>query len=408
MSISDSIAFFHEIFSDQRKHIQFLRFPKEYMDKNGFTSLIPYIQELVDRPVSQQAIRLDTAILRITEHCNLNCLHCSVDASPQRKTRMDRAITLRLLNELVGIGVRVVKFTGGEPLSVPWIVELIKYSVENGVFVEVETSCTTLSKRLISSLDGCKEKIRFAVGFDSLKPEIYEWFRNTQGSYQKVLAGLNLLREHGFMVKIMTVLSRANWEEIPTLMNWTWETFGDKGFHRLLPVLSSFGRGVHANRDTGLTAAELNNYLHEVYFPFFRSHYKPGEPLRMNIGLPIALVPFDLDLYPICGCGTQKIGITPRGQVGLCHLIDGHAFAISGDCSLPLQLHWEAGLPFEYMRGIDRKDIQGICGKCRFFRVCLGGCRIHSRVIAGKEGYSDPTCQAFADAGFFPRESLLE
>lgn len=407
-TIDSTFKLFNELFGDPRRHVDFLRHPEGFLERRGLQELLPYVPELLERPFPQSSCHLDTAIICLTEHCNLNCIHCSINASPGAKKHIEQDVLRASIDQLANLTVRVVKFTGGEPLTYPNIDAFILRALHAGMFVEIETSGTLLTENFLKALDGFQEHIRFAVGFDSLEAATYERFRNTSGAFDLITKGFALLREHGFSVKIMTVLSTLNRHEIPNIIDWTLSNFGERGFHRLLPVLSSFGRGKKSSHDTGLGTVQLDSFLHNEYFPLFRKHITEEKEPKINIGLPLALVPFDLPIYPVCGCGTKKIGITPRGTVGLCHLIEGHNFAVSGTVNEPLEEQWSYGKPFKAMRSLERSDIRGICSECRFFRACTGGCRIHANTVYGNPSYSDPTCQEFEDSGLFPAESLLE
>ncbi|MCW8819936.1 MAG: radical SAM protein [Ignavibacteriaceae bacterium] len=406
-AIDSTLRLFNELFSDPRLHIQFLRQPEQFLQQRSMPELCPFIPELLDRPIQQSACRLDTAILCLTEQCNLNCIHCSVNASPGGKTHLDPDELRSCIEQLSSLEVRVVKFTGGEPLTYPGIENVLLQALHAGMFVEVETSGTLLTEKFLTTFDGFQDTMRFAVGFDSLNADTYERFRNTPGAFAMVSQGFSLLKTHGFQVKIMTVLSKLNRHEIPDIIDWTLSTFGLHGFHRLLPVLSSFGRGKKSSSESGLDAIGLHDFLHNEYFPLFRSRGKEQKEPQLNIGLPLALVPFDLPIYPVCGCGTQKIGVTPKGNVGLCHLIEGHEFAMSGRSNESLGQQWMKGKPFETMRGLERHKLKGVCSDCRFFRACTGGCRVHAEAVYGDASYADPTCQSFLEAGLFPEESLM-
>jgi len=363
----------------------------------------------MELPLWQRSAYPETAILRLTEQCNLSCLHCSVNASPGKFQSLTHLQTKNIIDQLSNLGVQVIKLTGGEPLNLAWIADVTVQAVNAGIQVELETSATTINTEILEQLDGYQKKIKFAVGLDSLNYETYEYFRNTLGSFNNVMNGLELIRHYQFPIKIMTVLSKLNQHEIIDIVEWTWGNFEGQGFHRLLPVLSSFGRGVNAVNTIGLSTIELYKFLYNTYFPFYRRCVSDNLNPSMNIGLPLALVPFDLNIYPLCGCGIKKIGITPHGSIGLCHLIEGHDFAISGSLNnyTNLKDEWINGTPFQTMRVLARDDIKGICNSCRFFRICLGGCRVHSNARYDRHYYSDPTCQSFADIKLFPEHSLL-
>lgn len=391
-----------------KRYVDFLRRPRECLEAIHARELNAHLDDLLNHSLLQVHSGLDTAILRVTDRCPLRCVHCSVAASPNVGRVAKREAVFQMLDELIAMKVRTVKLTGGEPLAWPGCLETVRHAAQAGVHMEIETSAVPLRSSFLQAVEPYREQVSFAVGFDSRCRETYEAFRNKPGSFAKVSAALELLKAGGFRVKIMTVLSRLNQTEVPELIQWTLETFGEKGYHRLLPVLSAFGRGVESALRMGLSVQELHRFLHGVYFPLYR-RLGVGRR-RLNIGLPVALVPFELDIYPCCCCGIFKLGIMPDGDVGLCHLCDGYHRLTAGRVGregATIRSLWETGRPFGAMRRLRREQLSGVCSRCRFFAVCLGGCRVHALAQYGGFSASDPTCQAFAEAGLFPEESLL-
>ncbi len=75
------------------------------------------------------AASFDTLQVNIGKMCNQTCVHCHVDAGPDRKEKMDRATLEDCLRVVEVHGVRTVDITGGAPEMHPdfrWFVEQLK------------------------------------------------------------------------------------------------------------------------------------------------------------------------------------------------------------------------------------------------------------------------------------------
>lgn len=76
-----------------------------------------------------RASALDTLQVNIGKMCNQTCVHCHVDAGPDRKERMDRETMMACLQAIEAHSIAVVDITGGAPEMHPdfrWFVEGIR------------------------------------------------------------------------------------------------------------------------------------------------------------------------------------------------------------------------------------------------------------------------------------------
>lgn len=54
-----------------------------------------------------------------TDRCNIECAHCCVSSGPRRRTKMDPAFAADVIQQAHALGIRAIKFTGGEALLYP-------------------------------------------------------------------------------------------------------------------------------------------------------------------------------------------------------------------------------------------------------------------------------------------------
>ena len=129
----------------------------------------------------------------------------------------------RLASLFVGLGVRKLRLTGGEPLvrkGFMTLVEGLSRHLASGALEEL--TLTTNGTRLAQfagdlAAHGVR---RINVSLDTLKPDLFSKLTRG-GRLDQVLAGLQAAREAGLSVKINTVaLARDNAAEIPDLIQW--------------------------------------------------------------------------------------------------------------------------------------------------------------------------------------------
>ena len=161
----------------------------------------------------------------VTDRCDFRCIYCMAeDMSFLPKAEVLSLEELdRLCSAFVGLGVRKLRLTGGEPLVRKNIMELIRNlsrHLKSGALEEL--TLTTNGSQLTKYADDlarCGVK-RLNVSIDTLDPEkftaITRW-----GKLQQVLDGLQAAKEAGLRVKINTVaLKGVNDTEVFDLVEW--------------------------------------------------------------------------------------------------------------------------------------------------------------------------------------------
>jgi len=179
--------------------------------------------------------------LSVTDRCDFRCVYCMAE----NMTFLPKAeiLTLeeldRLCSAFVGLGVRKLRLTGGEPLVRKNIMELIRSlsrHLSSGTLEEL--TLTTNGSQLVKYADDlarCGVK-RVNVSIDTLDPErftaITRW-----GKLPVVLDGLRAAKEAGLKVKINTVaLKGVNDDEVVDLVDWAGREGHDITFIEVMPM----------------------------------------------------------------------------------------------------------------------------------------------------------------------------
>jgi cyclic pyranopterin phosphate synthase len=186
------------------------------------------LKDSFNRPVSNLRISL-------TPKCNLSCIYCHREGEKDPEAPLTAAEIAEVLRVAAVFGIRSVKFTGGEPLLRPDLIEIVK-----AVPVGVESSITTNGILLAGIAADLKQAglRRVNVSIDSLDPATYKKITGTD-RLSDVLEGIDAAISNGLTpVKLnMVVLKGINDHEIDDFLKY-----------------------VRGNRDLVLQLIELMNF----------------------------------------------------------------------------------------------------------------------------------------------------
>ena len=161
----------------------------------------------------------------VTDRCDLRCVYCMAE----HMTFLPKAEVLsleeldRIATAFVGLGVRKLRLTGGEPLVRKGMMDLVRglgRHLKSGALEEL--TLTTNGTRLTEfagdlAAAGVR---RINVSMDTLKPDLFRKLTRG-GDLAKVQAGIAAAQAAGLAVKINAVaLKDDNAAEIPDLIRW--------------------------------------------------------------------------------------------------------------------------------------------------------------------------------------------
>ena len=148
--------------------------------------------------------RLD---IELTERCNNDCVHCSVNRPAGDREARGREWGAeswkKLLDEAAALGCLVVRLTGGEPLLRDDFEEIYVHARRLGLRVMIFTNATLVTPGLARLLEDMPPLEAVEVSVYGMKKETYEAVTRAPGSFDAFRRGLGLLRENGvpFIVK---------------------------------------------------------------------------------------------------------------------------------------------------------------------------------------------------------------
>jgi len=151
--------------------------------------------------------------ISVTDRCNFSCVYCK-SADPKNYFPHRDLLTwdefLRLSRVLVGLGIRKIRVTGGEPLLRAGVVDFIaRLRQIDGLDDVAVTTNGYLLPEMARELAAAGAP-RVTVSLDSTHPEKFARITRTPRSYEKVMAGIDAALEAGLRpVKVNIVLVRG-------------------------------------------------------------------------------------------------------------------------------------------------------------------------------------------------------
>lgn len=163
-------------------------------------------------PFGRKVIGLRIAV---TSRCNMSCRYCHHEGEDlgEGSPEMSRDDIVKVIVAGADLGVKRVKFTGGEPLLRPdleWIIERLPDSLE----VSLTTNGTLLAGRAKSLAEAGLDRVN--VSLDSLRPEVYSRITGgTAEDHRRVLDGIDAAIGAGLVpVKVNMVVLKENEGEV--------------------------------------------------------------------------------------------------------------------------------------------------------------------------------------------------
>jgi sulfatase maturation enzyme AslB (radical SAM superfamily) len=187
--------------------------------------------------------------------CNLTCPHCLDDKAVPELARPDRHRIAHLLAASPVLGVDI---SGGEPLLLRELPELIDILVAGDCTVSVTTNGTHLARRA-EALAARVDAVR--VSLDGPDPEHHDRWRGAD-SFGRAVAGIRAAVAHGIPTQIQTVLLRSTARASARPMVELAAALGVHGvtFLQMLPI----GEGAALADTEQLTDAEAQDILAEL------------------------------------------------------------------------------------------------------------------------------------------------
>jgi radical SAM protein with 4Fe4S-binding SPASM domain len=236
----------------------------------------------------------------LTYGCNLRCVHCynpTHRALPHELTTVEiRA----LLDQIAGLGLLTVTFTGGEPSVRPDIGDILRHARRQGLMTHLMTNATRITTAFTDLLHEAGVS-QVNVSMYGATEAVYERMTGVPGSYRQFRQGLFNLAVASLPVIVRMPVTTINSEEIQACRQLV-ESLGMK-FQYCLEIMSSV-TGDQTPLQYRL-APDVKVRIDQEMLPHRWTDTQEEYPCTSQSFIE-------------CACGQSRFAITPYGEMNLC------------------------------------------------------------------------------------------
>jgi MoaA/NifB/PqqE/SkfB family radical SAM enzyme len=153
--------------------------------------------------------------------CNLQCKHCYI---PSHNTfGLSKQEILAVFDQLRKLGTFEIVFTGGEPFCRDDFMDILETARRIGFHVILFTNATMITKEIAKKL-GNLYLYMVSTSIYSMDKKIHDTITGIQGSLEKTLDGLFLLKKYAVPVEVKMMIMQNNLESIEGIYSYCQES----------------------------------------------------------------------------------------------------------------------------------------------------------------------------------------
>jgi radical SAM protein with 4Fe4S-binding SPASM domain len=322
----------------------------------------------------------------ITRLCNLSCPHCYSAATKKERNELDTDESLAIIDAAGELGVRMLAWTGGEPLLREDLEKLISYAAEKKIISAITTNGVLLDRKRANNLK--KIGVRaIQISIDGSTAERnYKIRRATPEEFDKALDAVRICKELGFEVGMAMLIGEENLDDAEDYIKLAAKMKADSV--RLCGFVP-FGRGKGQNYRLGFSKRKIDL---KKFVLKYGQWEKP-------------LVAFDPAFGPLppyyyfheCEAGKTMFYLSCEGNVYPCTSLLGKENIIGNVRQRSLLDIWNDPKMTE-VADMSVESIDGFCRTCKHLRTCHGACRGVTKCHTGSLHDSFPVCLYRVDA----------
>lgn len=245
----------------------------------------------------------------VTYRCNAKCGFCDIWERPSPLISLDDAA--RNLDDLRRLGVRIIDFTGGEPLLHSQLEGLLRMAKDRGFLTTVTTNGLLYPKRA-RRLQGLIDLLHFSI--DSPIPHEHNASRGV-GCFDQLMESIRIALEIGERPDLLFTVTNHNVHHLDAVYEtisrpngliliinplFAYNDLGGSLSPTVLEEIRRFGRRPYA-------------YLNPAFVTLrSRGGNDPDDPVCRAVSTTVVISPFDELVLPCYHAGLEKLPIEGR------------------------------------------------------------------------------------------------
>lgn len=317
-------------------------------------------------------------MIEVEPRCNFNCCFCFNKNSFAKQGRNIKTFTTsqvkKIINAIAQAKVKIVRFTGGEPLLRKDIFELMKYAKSKELKVRLNTNGSLIdNKKIVKKLNNLISSILIPIeSYDDKKESLITGY---QHSLEKKIKAIKLLKEEGSMTiragTVATKESIRNLERIFKLVQVL--KLDDWEIYRPIPIPEN--KFPISRKDVRILVNKLIKF---------------GQKADRTFNI--------VNGIPFCAYNKEKVNSVSRGALP----IDGHIrYAIDprGYAKPDYYIDKSIGNPLDVLKCWNHpfmKKMRNLeyvpeeCKNCQYIEKCRGGSRFAAKIAFNSFKAKDP------------------
>jgi len=362
-----------------------------YQKQNSKDKIVEFFTEILTNtdffehynpeiPTYQQD-KLHIIQLSLTENCNLRCIYCYATDRTKPEHVLTQKEHFDLIDSINSISEKAeVILTGGEPLLVPYTLDLAEYAKKRGNSPQLLTNGTLVDNTNAGKISELFDLVKISI--DGSTAVIHDFHRG-QNSFSKSMNAFELLLSHNAPVKVSMTVTKKNINDIDSMV---------KLFGSYLTFAPLFQAGRAKNdRSLNVTGTEYYKALSSV---------DGVNPLSY---LCSSLASAKNKRIMKCAMGDGEISVSESGDVYPCQLLHFPEFKAGNIREQSLKDIYENSEVINQCKKLNVLNIKG-CKNCNIRFICGGACRARAYYEKGRVDVADDFCEyeklAFIDGLF--------
>lgn len=333
-------------------------------------------------------------VWELTLACNMRCGHCGSRAGRPRHDELNLDEMLRACDELAELGCERLTLLGGEPLIHRHWPDVARRIRDDGFRCNVITNGWTLHREEVCDQIAGAGLTIVGISVDGYGAS-HDRLRRREGSFDRILKGMELLREREVPIAVSTVITNDSLDDLPRMH----ALFQDAGVG-VWQMQIGVPLGRMERDDPVLIRPERLPELFEHVTAWFAD----GGPMRIDLADNVGYYgsareawvgrhkPKHDRIWIGCSAGIQGLGLDSNGDVKGCQSLPSMPEFIEGNIrERPLAEIWNDPEAFGYTRRFETSMLEGFCAECDYGPLCKAGCTSAAIGFTGSVG-DNPMC----------------
>jgi len=340
--------------------------------------LSKYLEVYGDKEIKKVKDLPREVMIEVEPGCNFNCCFCFNKNSFAKQGRDIKTFTTsqvkKIIKAIAQAEVKIIRFTGGEPLLRKDIFELMEYAKLKGLKVRLNTNGSLINnEKVVKKLNSLISSILIPIeSYNDRKESLITGY---QHSLEKKIKAIKLLKKEGLMTiragTVATKESIRNLEKIFKLVQVL--KLDDWEVYRPIPIPEN--KFPISRKDVKILVDKLIKFSQ-----------KAGRTFNIVNGIPF------------CAYNKEKVNSVSRGALPIDghirHAIDPRGYAkpdyyIDKNIGHPLDILGCWNHPFmKKMRNLEYVPKE--CKNCQYIEKCRGGSRFAAKIAFNSFKAKDP------------------